>query len=305
MDYKYLYEEIPFINKEDTIEQIQDTASGALVLKITKNQKNYFFKLYKGKKDEIHRIRNISELYSKFSKAYLYIIDCGVTSDDKVWFVFNWINGSPLNQLYHSNINFYQCGYDIGVIYKKLNQIIKKDRSNPEFNIQEALDLQNNFNNLYKKERCFYDNFDKEILNRINRKYLEFFPIFDTLEKEYIHGDLHPKNIMLDNDNNLVLIDMDSFRLDYLVYNFRWSIASIYKHDENRLFFKGFINGRYEDKVPKEVNQLLLFILIFKFYEQSVAYYHSKRLDIIENYIKEANKVFCNIDLEGNKSILD
>lgn len=305
MNYEYLYKEIPFFKQDDIIEKITDSLSGALVLKITRGNKKYFFKMYHNKDAEIDRIKNICAIYSRFSKICLQVIESGITRDNKVWFVFNWIDGYPLNNLYNQNHDFYKYGYKIGDIYRNINNSIKSDNLNNKFNIQEALDIKKNFNIIYKEEKLFHNNFSKDILNTMNNRFLEFLPIFDEIKKEYIHGDLHPKNIMLDNDGNLVIIDIDSFNYDYLIYNFRYSIGSIYRYDENRLFFKGFIEGRYKDNIPDNINKQLIFILILKFFEQTVAYYKQNRLDIIEDYIKTFNKIFHEIDLSGNTSILD
>lgn len=294
---------IPFAKDGDIIEKVNDSFSGALTLKIIRNKEKYFFKLYNNKEGEIARIKDICNTYSSVISPSIHVIDCGVTTSNRVWFVFNWVEGLALNKLYNAHHDFYKYGYNLGKIYKKINENKKKDES--EFNLQEALKIKENFNTLYAKEKLFYLNFSKDNLIKINNAFLEYLPIFNELEKEYIHGDFHPKNVMIDNNDNLVLIDIDSFRYDYFIYNFRWSIISIYKYKENKDFFRGFVKGRYEDDIPKSINKQLIYILIFKFFEQMVSYYKSDRLDQIEQQIGQYNTIFSQLDLSGNTCILD
>lgn len=307
MDNEYLYKEVSFIKKEDIIEKMADSLSGALTLKIIKNNKNYFFKLYDNKEGEIKRIKDICNIYSSVTDHSLHMIDSGITSDNKVWFVFNWIDGLALNKLYDSHHDFYEYGYSIGKIFKNIYKNSKKEDITNDSMIQEALKAKEEFNLLYEKEELLNKNFSKDTLVKINKAFSEYLSMFDNIEQEYIHGDMDPKNVMIDNNNNVILIDIEGFSYNYFIYNLRWSIILIYKQNqkENKDFFRGFIKGRYEDDIPSSINKQLIFILLLKFYSQMVIYYNLNRLDMIEQQISLYNKLFSQLDLSGNISILD
>ena len=73
----------------------------------------------------------------------------------------------------------------------------------------------------------------KDIIRRMQ----ELTVSFNNEKKVYIHADMHPKNIMVDNSNKLYIVDIEAFCIDYFVMNIRWSIASAFKNKKNNQFF--------------------------------------------------------------------
>ncbi len=303
-----LYKKIAFIDKEDIIEDVEDSHSGAKVLKIIKPNESYFLKMsHYSQSDEI-KVKKIVEAYLKLNNN-LYIVDNGVIKEDNIiWVVYNWINGVPLNKLYEqSSHDFYKYGHKIGRLYRTLNTFFSDSFFNDDYSLQAlANEVKDNFNVLYNEKEIFNNNFKITTLNIISKIYDKIIPIIENSKREYIHGDLHPKNVMLNDEKHLVIVDIESFRYDYFVMNFRWSLGSIYKHEENKLFFRGFIDGRFGENKPKELNNQIIFMLIFKFYEQTVTYYKSGKNDILKEYIVNFNKIFDSIDFSKKDiNILD
>ena len=128
---------------------------------------------------------------------------------------------------------------------------------------------------------------------------------FDNEEKVYIHADIHPKNILVDNKQNLYIIDIESFCLDYFVMNLRWSIIAAFRKKKNNEFFKGFINGYYNNNVPTKFNRQLIFITILNFMEHTIEFSKTKDKEYITSYISEINSIFDNIDLFSDDNILN
>lgn len=116
---------------------------------------------------------------------------------------------------------------------------------------------------------------------------------------------MHPKNIMIDSDNNLYVIDIESFCIDYFVMNIRWSIAAAFRNKENNEFFKGFINGYYSNNIPIEFNKQLILIMILNFIEHTIEFSEMKDKDFIINYVSQINRIFNSINLFHDDNILD
>lgn len=273
------YYDIPFLDVHAKLEPILDRYSSAQVFKLLQHGQCYFLKIQPYHTFDEDRITNIVNAYASIVHNQLNIIDCGITRDQKLWVVYNWIEGRSLKQLYAcEGHDFYQYGYEIGNAYKVFNEHFFDESLKVDHDFFElAHSIQDEFEHLYQTQDIFSKNFLDSHVSLLHRKFLDILPTFKKTKKEFIHGDLHPKNIMLDQNGHLVIIDCDSFLYDYLVVNFRWSFASIYKYQENKQFFKGFIDGRYPNDKPKYLYEQLLFILILKFYEQTVSYYKKEQ----------------------------
>ena len=139
------------------------------------------------------------------------------------------------------------------------------------------------------------------IINRMK----ELTSSFNNEKKAYIHADMHPKNIMIDNNQNLYIIDIESFCIDYFVMNVRWSIIAAFRNKENNEFFKGFINGYYDNNIPDSFNKQLIFITIFNFLEHTIEFSKTKEKEFIVDYTSKINLLFNSVDLFSDNNILD
>ena len=140
-------------------------------------------------------------------------------------------------------------------------------------------------------------------LKRLENK--ELISSFDNEKKVYIHADMHPKNIMIDNNRNLYIIDIESFSIDYFVMNVRWSVAAAFRNKENNEFFKGFINGYYNNDIPTSFNKQLIFITILNFIEHTIEFSETKDEEFITDYVSKINIIFNSVDLFSDDNILD
>ena len=145
---------------------------------------------------------------------------------------------------------------------------------------------------------------DERMENIINRM-KELISSFDNEKKVYIHADMHPKNIMIDNNQNLYIIDIESFCIDYFVMNVRWSIAAAFRNKKNNEFFKGFIKGYYNNDIPIDFNKQLIFITILNFIEHTIEFSENKDKEFIVDYVSKINSIFNSIDLFSDNNILE
>lgn len=287
---------ISFFQQSDLLEKIQDSNSGADVYKVIRLNECYFFKMIDYNNGDEKRIPKLFDLYAKVEPKSLFILDSG-RIDSKIWFVYNWIEGISLNKLYNvPNHDFYDYGYQIGTYYNKLNSLsgLSEYKNDYDFN-QLATSIRNQFYELYKSKSIFKTYFKETIETAISNFYSNEIESFFSTKKEFIHGDLHPKNVMMSKDKTLVIIDCEYSSTDYFVMNFRWSLASIYKEQDNLKFFKGFIDGRYPLKRPEGLEKQMIFMLIFKFYEQTVFYDKQNQMDLLKEYLIEFNNIFSSI----------
>ena len=141
----------------------------------------------------------------------------------------------------------------------------------------------------------------ENIINRMK----ELISSFDNEKKVYIHADMHPKNIMIDNNQNLYIIDIESFCIDYFVMNVRWSIAAAFRNKKNNEFFKGFIKGYYNNDIPIDFNKQLIFITILNFIEHTIEFSETKDKEFIVDYVSKINSMFNSIDLFSDNNILE
>ncbi len=94
-------------------------------------------------------------------------------------------------------------GYEIGRDYQKINQNRKKDPLfQKEYDLKELVSNQNEkFLACYQepvKGKAIREIMSEQEITFLVLKLQELTSSFDKEEKVYIHGDIHPKNIMID-----------------------------------------------------------------------------------------------------------
>lgn len=78
-----------------------------------------------------------------------------------------------------------------------------------------------------------------------------------------------------------------------------------YKHPQNKAFFKGFINGCYNNKIPVSFNLQLTYTLILNFMEHIILFENTKTKEYILDYTSSVKKIFTDINIFNNANILN
>lgn len=304
-----LISKIKFFSDNASFKIINDSNSGAILRKVKDNNNTYFLKIIKNNNINIDEVKKIIEIYKKNNVNTIELLDYGHIND-YVYLIYNFIDGFALNMTYdkYSISDYNKMGFKIGNSYRVINSSCKFDKH--FFNNYNINDLANqfiySFTKLYNGELSYIKSIIKEEkINCIINRMKELISSFDNEEKVYIHADIHPKNILVDNKQNLYIIDIESFCLDYFVMNLRWSIIAAFRNKKNNAFFKGFINGYYNNNVPTKFNRQLIFITILNFMEHTIEFSKTKDKEYITSYISEINSIFDNIDLFSDDNILN
>lgn len=304
-----LISKISFFSDKAIFETISDSNSGAILKKVKDKNDTYFLKIVQNNSVDINRIQKIIEIYDKYDINTIKLLDYGYI-DNKVYLIYNFIDGFALNTVYDKyDVNDYSnMGFNIGSSYKKIN--FKHEFDNDFVNNYDLNTLVNecinSFKNVYNGKLSYIKNIinEKRMTNIINRM-KELTSSFNNEKKAYIHADMHPKNIMIDNNQNLYIIDIESFCIDYFVMNVRWSIIAAFRNKENNEFFKGFINGYYDNNIPDSFNKQLIFITILNFLEHTIEFSKTKEKEFIIDYTSKINLLFNSVDLFSDNNILD
>ena len=304
-----LISKISFFSDKAIFETISDSNSGAILKKVKDKNDTYFLKIVQNNNVDNKRNKKIIEIYDKYDINTIKLLDYGYI-DNKVYLIYNFIDGFALNTVYDKyDVNDYSnMGFNIGSSYKKIN--FKHEFDNDFVNNYDLNTLVNecinSFKNVYNGKLSYIKNIinEKRMTNIINRM-KELTSSFNNEKKAYIHADMHPKNIMIDNNQNLYIIDIEAFCIDYFVMNVRWSIIAAFRNKENNEFFKGFINGYYDNNIPDSFNKQLIFITILNFLEHTIEFSKTKEKEFIVDYTSKINLLFNSVDLFSDNNILD
>lgn len=304
-----LISKINFFSDEASFEEIEDSNSGAILKKVIDKNETYFLKIISNESIDGDKIKKIIQIYEKYNVNTIKLLDYGYI-DNKLYLIYNFIDGSALNRVYdkYSLFDYYNMGFNIGDSYRKINSNYAFNNSFfKDYNIGDLVDyFVKSFQNLYNGTLSYIKSIIKEeMMENIIKRMKEIVSSFDNEEKVYIHADMHPKNIMIDSDNHLYVIDIEAFCMDYFVMNMRWSIASAFSNKKNNEFFKGFINGYYRNHIPVKFNKQLIFIMILNFMEHIIQFSEIKDKDFIMNYASQINMIFSSINLFNDDNILD
>lgn len=302
-----LISKIKFFSDNASFEVISDSNSGSMLRKV-KDNNTYFLKIIKSNNININKIKKTIEIYKENDINTIELLDYGYIND-YVYLIYNFIEGHALNTIYDKyNVSDYrEMGFKIGNSYRVINSNHKYDKC--FFNNYSISNLTNQvidlFKKLYNGELSYIKSIMKEEkINCMIKRMKELVYSFDDEEKVYIHSDIHPKNIVVDNERNLYIIDIESFSLDYFIMNVRWSIMAAFRNKKNNEFFKGFINGYYNNDIPSKFNKQLIFITILNFMEHTIEFSKTKNKEFITGYVSKINLIFNNIDLFIDNNIL-
>lgn len=302
-----LIRKISFFSKNAFFEDIEGSNSGALVKKVYDNNNLYFLKVLFKDRENIDLIKETIKIYNKNNIKTVKLLDYGYI-DDRLYLIYNFIDGYSLNKMYdkYSLNDYYNFGIEIGTCYRNINL---KEKYNIDFDKKEDINiLTRNIMNLFIK---LYNNnlghikdvFPEQQIKIMCEKINELLPLFKDEERIYIYGDMHPKNIMIDDNKDLYIIDIENLNINYFIMDMRWSILAAFKNKYNNAFFKGYINGHYKNEIPDTFYKHLKFILLFNFMEHINNYSKSKDDEFISKYILIINDIFNKIDIYSNNRI--
>lgn len=308
MDNENLIKKISFFSSQAKYTKITDTASGAIIRKVEDNNKTYLLKIIKSDCIDIDNFVNIVKTYKNANINSIELIDYGII-ENYTYIIYKYIEGTPLNKLYttFNEENFYNWGKDIGQKYHFLNQQKHQNIKVREYNIIDlTAKTTSQFLKIYNSSLSYLQTvFSKEEILKITERLKELTNAFEFEKRVLIHSDMHPKNIILNDKNELYIIDVDATSYDYFVMNFRYSLMAAYKHPQNKEFFKGFINGCYNNKIPVSFNLQLTYTLILNFMEHIILFENTKTKEYILDYTSSVKKIFTDINIFNNTNILN
>lgn len=304
-----LISKINFFSDKATFETINDSYSGAILKKVKDEDNTYFLKIIKKSNIDINRIQKIIQIYEINDINTIKLLDYGYINDS-VFLIYNFINGFALNKAYdkYNNKDYGNIGFHIGHSYRTINLNYENDAyflNDYDISVltNQSID---SFQNLYNGKLSYIKKIiNEEKMERIINRMKDLVSSFDDEKKVYIHTDIHPKNIMVDDNNGVHIIDIESFSIDYFVMNLRWSISAAFSNTKNNDFFKGFINGYYNNDIPTTFNKQLIFVTILSFIEHFNRFSEASNIDYVNRYVSRINHIFDSVDLFGNDNILE
>ena len=166
--------------------------------------------------------------------------------DAAFFLIYPWVNAKTLPT--HEPISD-QHGIKIAVLISKIHRINLNifslpSSQEPEFNTLSSAQILDDIKNSQTKKAPFADELKKhqKILLALNQKYLN---AISHLKKQSVisHGDLDPKNVLWDAEDQPILIDWESARRlnpahEIINACFDWSGISLDNNFNQNLFFK-------------------------------------------------------------------
>ena len=299
-----LIENINLFDKETKFISITDSNSGAILKHVIAKDNDYFLKIIDKTEVDIERLKHILDIYSFGKIKSLKLLQYGYI-DNKVYLIYNWIDGHALNCLYDSyELNdYYDMGFKIGENYAVINELELQSQLNKNYSVAElARSQKEKFEDLYYGKLSYIKNImGEEFIEPILMRFIQLSSSFDNEQKVYIHEDMHPKNVMYNDE--LYIIDVEGLCIDYFAMNLRWSIAAAFNNQKNLEYFKGFINGFYADDVPYKFYDELTFILIINFLDHIIEFSETKEEGFIKNYVNKFKMIFDNVDIYNTNNI--
>lgn len=265
------------------LEELVGGHSGAENYKLSVDEQSYMLKIFPEGFKEI-RIRSIPyvcELYQKLGIDSLKCLEIGKLSSTGQYFcIYNYIDGKNMEEIgegKYTPAENYQLGRFTGKWAALLKAAEYPDSANMrEYNIDE---LNQHVHGVYKKLKA--SSLCQEVLLGFRQLDLdEMFKMFqnqalafDGLPKRLIHGDIKRSNLMMDNNGTIYLIDIESMKYGYDMFNFRYQLTWLFRHDnlKRRSFLKGFFDGLYNGGRPERFNNQFIFVYLLNFFEHMLS----------------------------------
>ena len=303
MQEKLNLHEIKFIQINDIIEKVEDGYSGALLYKITRGKNKFFLKVFK----EIliqERIEKIVLIYEKLNIKSLHIIETGyIKSCKKYYIIYNFIEGKNLkayNNEQNTNLkNIRKIGETIGKQLLKL-----KNYDNYDKKLFKAYDIDNDIQNtinsfqILMKDKIYrnivLEYYTIRELEELNSKLIYYGNILKGNKPNLIHGDIKRANIMINKNEELYIVDIESMQVSYDILNFKYQMTwNLFDENKKELeFVKGYFDGIYNNKRPKNFNYHIIFIVILNFLTESYHRYKYSDIQSFKCYIEKCRILF-------------
>lgn len=295
----------------DFVKKIDGGYSGAISLQLEKNNKKYFCKVCNYIID-LNYLKNVLNVYEQLDINSLKLVDNGTIFNGQYYFViYNYIDGICLNNYIKennlTNDEIISFGTKVGSIAQKLKNYKNYNINN--FSKLSITDETEKMVNSIKEIINF--SFKKEIINKyisINEfnelinNFISYSKSFENQKINLIHQDLKSSNIMICN-NEIYIIDIESMALSYNVFDFKctitWELVQFYEYEIN--YLKGYFNGLYEHKIPKELLNQLKYIFLYDFFRSLIGLLSEKNINYkkIDSYISGVANIIYKKELEN------
>lgn len=293
-----------YIDQYEIIEKITGGHSPAKLYKVKKDGHIYCMKVFVGKlnKEDIKISQEICSIYKYIGINSLELIDYGVISDNKFYYIYNYINAHNFKKYSDENLTeeeVYKFGRIIGKKLKLLKNYCPKQESNlTTVDIVNITALINKKYIALKEDKTKMELIEKYFdIKDIDKKMEEFNKITETflyIDKKIIHGDIKRSNFMIDDNYNWYLIDIESTKYSYDVLNYRYQITWwLFKGNrKEKSFNKGVLDELYDDIRPKHFNEQIRYVIMMNFIEHINT---NNDMDKLEQYLIKSKWLFSNV----------
>lgn len=177
---------------------------------------------------------------------------CNTNNKDEYWVLNEWVSGSTFNPISLSLQNEEQKS-QVKQIANRLRSIHLENQTNSTVILQE--------DTLRSLLNC---NFIKKNTQEMLLSYMvDKLPMIQARHCTIVHGDLHIKNIILTEDNDIVFIDMDDIRYGDPYIDLVYASNLICSADEYYTYYL-LLNYYFEYEIPTEFWPIVNFYSVLK-----------------------------------------
>lgn len=284
---KYLKTNCQWLKDEDIILPVKGGHSNAIKFIIHTKEKKYFLKILLEKKSE--EINNIIEKYKKNNIPIPKLMNQGYLLNKELYLCYELIEGENVKELQELSLEeYYDIGYQVGTLIKKLSQAEKSNQNYYEiFKEQKQKDMKE-FQMLFLTNQSF---FSKKELNfflngNFENLYNKYLSSYQEEKVIYGHNDIKQSNIMYHN-KTLYLIDIENSCSGFFTEFLHADAGKWFGEDSasSKKILKGYIDGFWtQEKLPKRILSQLYFQILDFFLKRMI-----KNLKILN--FKECQKI--------------
>lgn len=281
---KFIQNNYPDIFEKNLIFfQNQGNEVNASNFRILANGNEYILKKFKNLKDEnlLRKIINLTTWLTEKKNPFPIVLNNQfgekITFDqaDFIYCLFEFKQGS-----YFSGESLKECesvAKAIGRMSKSIDvcpstlytgNFVKHYNSYQE-TFQEMEENQSKWAHLFGEDLSFLLKANWKFISSIYEQILAFEPAYTSLEKKPFHIDLHPHNILIENEKISCFLDIDSFCMDFIFIPISFGFQKLARQAicsmgaaNNQMNFKAivecFYNGIYSEfpNIKNEVHSL-------------------------------------------------
>lgn len=297
--------------KFDHYELIQEGYGGTINLKLTKNNVDYFAKIFKPRASrsgelskravDIEHIKKTLEIYKECDiKTLEHRFDGSLDNGLATYMVYNWILGENAENVIDRHIEHAgEIGYVIGSELAKLREYTNYNKEDfKTINIEEDLKtiytryLETMKSSNYQCEMPRY--FTQIEVGKMFEHLGEAQHYFNINDAHLIHGDATPLNVII-NADGYFLVDCEEPTIGYGVYEIKQAINWFLiagKKEYIKEYFRGLYNGDYPENFQEQIKYIIIrgflsylhYIFLEREYQpQFINYYFSNMRKIIDD----------------------